>query len=106
MIDMADWREVASINELPLGKMKQVEIDGHRYLLANGNGTIYAVDDQCSHEDVSLYLGCIQGNNIKCSLHGSRFNLKTGEPLEDPATDPISTYEVRIEEDKVQLKLK
>lgn len=106
MIAMANWREVATIDELPLGKMKRMEIEGHRYLLANGNGTIYAVDDQCSHEDVSLYLGCIQGDNIKCSLHGSRFSLKTGEPLEDPATDPIGTYEVRIVGDKVLLQLR
>jgi 3-phenylpropionate/trans-cinnamate dioxygenase ferredoxin component len=107
MISMAgNWIEVATTTELPLGKMKRVEIDGHRYLLANGNGTIYAVDDQCSHEDVSLYLGCIQGDKIKCSLHGSRFSLKTGQALEDPATDPIGTYEVHIESGKVHLKPK
>jgi len=107
MIGMNDnWIEVATTAELPLGKMKRLEIDGHRYLLANGNGTIYAVDDQCSHEDVSLYLGCVQGDMIKCSLHGSRFSLKTGQPLEDPATDPIGTYEVRIESGKVHLRPK
>ncbi len=90
------WIEVASIDELPLGSMKRIEHAGHRYLLANANGRYYVVDDQCSHEDVSLYLGCIQGDNIKCSLHGSRFSLKTGEPLEDPATDPIGTYAVKL----------
>ena len=86
------WIEVAQIGELPLGRMKRVEIDGHRYLLANANGRYYAVDDQCSHEDVSLSLGCIQGDNIKCSLHGSRFSLVTGEPMDEPADTPIRTY--------------
>ncbi|MCU7846028.1 MAG: non-heme iron oxygenase ferredoxin subunit [Candidatus Thiodiazotropha sp. (ex Monitilora ramsayi)] len=98
------WVEVATIDELPIGKMKRVEIEGHRYLIANAEGNIYAVDDQCSHEDISLYLGCIQGENIKCSLHGSRFSLKTGEPLEAPADEPIGTYETRINVKKVLIK--
>ena len=95
------WIEAATLDELPLGTMKRVEHAGHRYLIANANGRYYAVDDQCSHEDVSLYLGCIQGDNIKCSLHGSRFSLKTGQPLEDPATDPIDTYAVKVEGKKI-----
>ena len=98
------WVEVATSDELPPGVMKRVDIEGHRYLLANANGTIYAVDDQCSHEDVSLYLGCIQGDNIKCSLHGSRFSLKTGEPLEEPATEPIGTYPVTVEKQRILIK--
>jgi len=96
-----EWIEVASLDELPLGSMKRIEYAGHRYLVVNANGRYYAVDDQCSHEEVSLYLGCIQGENIKCSLHGSRFSLKTGEPLEDPATDPIGTYAVKVEGQKI-----
>jgi 3-phenylpropionate/trans-cinnamate dioxygenase ferredoxin component len=100
------WVEVATTDELPPGVMKRVDIEGHRYLLANANGTLYAVDDLCSHEEVSLYLGCIQGDNIKCSLHGSRFSLKTGEPLEEPATEPIGTYPVEVEHTRVLIKIK
>jgi 3-phenylpropionate/trans-cinnamate dioxygenase ferredoxin subunit len=99
-----EWVEVASVDELPSGSMKRVEIDGHRYLIANAEGNFYAVDDQCSHEDVSLYLGCIQGENIKCSLHGSRFSLKTGEPLEEPADEPIGTYKIKVELKRILIK--
>lgn len=99
------WFEAAGVDELPPGRMKRLEVDGHSYLLANAGGDLYAVDDRCSHEDVSLYLGCVQGDNIRCSLHGSRFSLKTGEPLEEPATDPIATYAVRITDGKIFLKL-
>jgi 3-phenylpropionate/trans-cinnamate dioxygenase ferredoxin component len=95
------WVEVARLDELPKGSMKRIEIDSHRYLIVNAEGTIYAVDDRCSHEDISLYLGCIQGENIKCSLHGSRFSLKTGEPLEDPATESIGTYHIKIEAEMI-----
>jgi 3-phenylpropionate/trans-cinnamate dioxygenase ferredoxin subunit len=100
------WIEVATIDELPLGSMKRLKIDGQRYLLANANGRYYAIDELCSHEDVSLYLGCLQGDHIKCSLHGSRFSLKTGEPLEDPATDPIGTYAVKLDGHKILLQLR
>jgi 3-phenylpropionate/trans-cinnamate dioxygenase ferredoxin subunit len=98
------WIQIATIDELPLGKMKRVEIAGHRYLVANANGSYYAVDELCSHEDVSLYLGCIQGDNIKCSLHGSRFSLKTGQPLEDPATEPLSTYPVKLDGNRILIQ--
>jgi 3-phenylpropionate/trans-cinnamate dioxygenase ferredoxin subunit len=99
-----EWVEVANVDELPVGVMKRVEIDGHHYLIANAEGNFYAVDDQCSHEDVSLYLGCIQGENIKCSLHGSRFSLKTGEPLEEPADEPIGTYKIKVELKRILIK--
>ena len=95
------WIEVASIDEIPPGSMKRVEIDGHRYLIAHAEDDFYAVDDQCSHEEVSLYLGCIQGDMIKCSLHGSRFSLKTGEAMEEPATEAIGTYALKREANKL-----
>jgi 3-phenylpropionate/trans-cinnamate dioxygenase ferredoxin subunit len=98
-----DWIEVASTDEIPPGGMKRVEIAGQRYLIAHTEGAYYAVDDQCSHEDISLYLGCIQGDMIKCSLHGSRFSLKTGEAMEEPATEPIGSYAVKCENNRVYI---
>ncbi|MES9831656.1 MAG: non-heme iron oxygenase ferredoxin subunit [Candidatus Thiodiazotropha sp. LLP2] len=100
------WIEVSKSDELPPGKMKRFEFEQQRYLIVNAEGQIYAVEDQCSHEDVSLYLGCIQGQNIKCSLHGSRFCLKTGAPLEEPATESIATFPVKIEDNQILIQLK
>ena len=97
------WIEVAGLDEIPSGGMKRVEIAGRRYLIAHAAGAYYAVDDHCSHEEVSLYLGCIQGELIKCSLHGSRFSLKTGQAMEEPATEPIGTYAVKCENNKLFL---
>ncbi|PUB76099.1 MAG: non-heme iron oxygenase ferredoxin subunit [gamma proteobacterium symbiont of Ctena orbiculata] len=98
-----DWVQVARCDELQPGRMKRVDIDGRHYLIVNANGRIYAVDDLCSHEEVSLYLGCIQGDSIKCSLHGSRFSLKNGKPLDEPATEPIKTYPTKISSDLIYL---
>ena len=98
------WFEAARVDELPPGGMKRLEVDGHRYLLINTDGGFYAIEDRCSHEDIPLHLGCIQGDKIKCALHGSRFNLKTGEPLEEPATEPITTYPVHITDGRIYVR--
>ena len=81
--------------------MLQVNIAGKKLLLANTGGNIYAVDEMCSHEDYSLFLGCIRDGKIKCSLHGSWFDLKTGEALEEPADEPICTYDLVIRGDDI-----
>jgi 3-phenylpropionate/trans-cinnamate dioxygenase ferredoxin subunit len=100
------WIKAFEADELPLGGMKRFEFEQHRYLIVNVDNQIYAVDDQCSHEEVSLYLGCIQDHNIKCSLHGSRFCLKTGRPLEEPADEPIGTYPVKIDDNQILIQPK
>jgi 3-phenylpropionate/trans-cinnamate dioxygenase ferredoxin subunit len=100
------WIKAAEVTELPAGQMKRFDFEQHRYLIVNADNQIYAVDDQCSHEEVSLYLGCIQDHNIKCSLHGSRFCLKTGQPLEEPANEPIGTYPVKIDDNQILIQPK
>lgn len=81
--------------------MKPVQIGDRRLLLVNASGTYYVVDEMCSHEDYSLALGCIKGERIKCSLHGSYFDLRSGNPLEEPACEPIGTYRVAVSEDRI-----
>jgi len=100
-----EWIAVAGTEELNPGKMKRVDIEGGRILLANVEGEYYAVDDTCSHEDASLYLGCLEGDMIKCSLHGARFSLKTGAAMDEPADEPIATYAVKIEEQQIWIKI-
>jgi 3-phenylpropionate/trans-cinnamate dioxygenase ferredoxin subunit len=100
---MAEFIPVADIAECPIGKMLRVKVQGQRILLVHADSGLYAVDEMCTHEDVSLYLGCIKGDKIKCSLHGSYFDLKTGEPLEEPADEAIKTYAVKIDGTQVLL---
>lgn len=99
-----DYIEVADEHELQPGQMKKIEINGKKLLLANAQGQFYVVDEMCSHEDFSLFLGCIKGHSIKCSLHGSFFNLKSGEPEDEPACEAINTYPVKLENGKVWTK--
>ncbi len=92
---------VADEHELQPGQMKKIEVSGRKLLLANAEGQFYIVDEMCSHEDFSLYLGCIKDRSIKCSLHGSYFDLESGDPLEEPACEAIGTYSVTVKDGKI-----
>lgn len=88
--------KLTTISELKPGQMTCVELQQRRILLANVAGTVYAVDELCTHEDWSLCNGALKGESVECPLHGSRFDLKTGIPLDEPATQPLKTYPVVV----------
>ncbi|MGB1111048.1 MAG: Rieske (2Fe-2S) protein [Gammaproteobacteria bacterium] len=99
------YQAVAMVGEVPVGTMHCVQVAGKRVLIANVDGVFHAVDEMCSHEDYSLCYGALQGERIKCSLHGSRFDLKTGQPLDDPADEPINVFSVKVEGEQILLAL-
>jgi len=101
---MSDYIAIAAADELKPAQMKRIVVDGKRLLLCNSAGSLYCVDEMCSHEDYSLYLGCIKDGKIKCSLHGSYFDLVSGKPTCEPADVPIRTYALKIEAGQVWVK--
>ncbi len=100
---MTTFITVATLSELGPGMTKRVTVSGHPILLANVDGQVYACDDTCTHEDSSLYLGCLKGALISCTLHGSRFDVRSGLPQEEPATESLKTYEIQIEGDEIRI---
>lgn len=96
----------AKLEQVGVGKMFRVQLDGKLLLLANVEGTIHACDEMCTHEEVSLSLGALQGNCLKCSLHGSRFDLLTGKALDEPADEDLRIYPVKIEGDSIFVDIK
>jgi 3-phenylpropionate/trans-cinnamate dioxygenase ferredoxin subunit len=92
---------VARTDDLPPGKMICVDVAGKRVLVANVDGVYYATDDTCTHEDASLSSGSLNGELVKCPLHGSRFSLRTGEPMEDPAEEPLRCFQVQVRDGDV-----
>lgn len=81
---------------VPEGALRCVEAGGRKLLVANTGGRYFVTDDTCSHEDASLSTGSLQGETVKCPLHGSRFCLRSGRPLDEPADEPIRTYPVEL----------
>ncbi len=95
------WIDAAGVDELQPGQMKRLDAAGKPLLLCNAEGEYFCVDEMCSHEDYSLWFGCIQGKKIKCSLHGSYFDLASGNALTEPADCPLKTYPVKIDNGRV-----
>lgn len=95
----------ARLADIRPGRMQCTRLNGQRILLANVNGTLYATDELCTHEDHTLCNGALHGELVSCSLHGSRFNVRTGEPQEEPARVSLRTYPVRIDGDDILVKI-
>ena len=96
---------LASLKDLQTRKLICVKTDSYRILIALAEGTVYAVDDMCTHEDASLSKGSLHADCVKCPLHGSRFRLSSGEALDEPAEEALNTYPVNIEGDDIMVGL-
>jgi 3-phenylpropionate/trans-cinnamate dioxygenase ferredoxin component len=94
-------QRVASLSELAEDSAVRVEIGGTAVCLARSGGEVFAVGDRCSHADVSLSEGDVEDGTVECWLHGSSFDLRTGQPTGLPATRPVPTYPVTVEGDDV-----
>lgn len=69
------------------------------------DGEFFAVDDTCTHQDASLADGWVEGCEVECPLHASKFDLRTGAVDAPPAKRPIRTHEVTIDGDTVYITL-
>ncbi|MFD5733983.1 MULTISPECIES: non-heme iron oxygenase ferredoxin subunit [Streptomyces] len=91
----------AALSELEEDTPKRVELDGVPISLVRTEGEVFAINDICSHANVSLSEGEVEDCSIECWLHGSSFDLRTGKPNSLPATVPVPVYPVKIEGDDV-----
>jgi signal transduction histidine kinase len=84
--------------------MMSVELDGHRLLLVNAEGTPTAYEDQCVHQDAPLSDGALEGCVLRCARHGWKFDVRTGEGLE-PRNVRLRAYLVEVEGDEIRVGL-
>ena len=100
------FHRVASVGDLPEDALKRVEVDGTPICLAHtDDGSWYAINDICSHEEFELSEGELWGTSVECPQHGSRFDLRTGEPNMLPAVEPVPVYPVKVENGEVYVDL-
>ncbi|MGC1209391.1 MAG: non-heme iron oxygenase ferredoxin subunit [Ornithinimicrobium sp.] len=89
---------VCTLDDLPKVGAVLADIDGRKVAIARDSaGVVHAVDDTCSHANVSLSEGDVEGSEIECWLHGSSFDLVTGKPTSLPALIPIAVHTVHID---------
>lgn len=100
---MAQWREVCADSEFRrsykfIHRRKEIAL----FRLDDG---IYALDNVCSHEYSELSEGMVIDGQVYCPKHGSRFDVRSGEVRDLPATRPVKTYEVKVEDGVVFVKV-
>jgi 3-phenylpropionate/trans-cinnamate dioxygenase ferredoxin subunit len=99
--------EVCALDELPPGSMKLVPAGSITVGVFNCGGTLYAIEDRCSHDDGPLAEGDWDHDacTVICPRHGSQFDLATGRPLSLPAYVPVETFPVRVEDGIVKIEV-
>ena len=104
---MAEIIDVCTLEELPPGAMRLVEWEDLEIGVFNCGGTLYAIEDRCSHDNGPLAEGEFDSDNctVECPRHGSLFDLKTGEPKTLPAYVRVDTFPVIIEDETIKLEV-
>jgi nitrite reductase/ring-hydroxylating ferredoxin subunit len=126
-----EFIEVAKVDEIPSGKMKNVEVNGKEMVIANLDGKFYALSDKCSHMNAPLSMGNLKENVVTCPLHAAKFDVTTGKKVAEPKliapTEPLpqtwqkfmeragqfishiktydqDSYEIKVEENSIRIK--
>lgn len=94
---MPPWTRVCTTTELLPGQFTVAWDGGTAILVCNVDGSLYALEDRCSHQDYELSAGSLEGDEITCSLHGARFDVRTGAARCAPAYSPVRPFPVKVE---------
>jgi 3-phenylpropionate/trans-cinnamate dioxygenase ferredoxin subunit len=95
-----------SADAVAKGSSLHVEVEGVDIAIVHAeDDRFYAIHDECSHASVPLSDGEVDGCTLECWLHGSRFDLRTGEPTGLPATEPVPVYPVEVRDGSVYVSL-
>ena len=97
---------LAGLEELTVDQGHRVELgDEEAVALIRTADDVYSVVDVCSHEDYPLSEGWVEDHTVECALHGSRFDLVTGNPDSPPALRPVQIFPVKVDGDDVLVDL-
>lgn len=102
---MGKFVKVANVDDIPSGEALQVDVGGEPCALVRVDGDVYCVHDICTHEHAHLSEGFVEGFEIECPLHGSIFDVRSGEVKSLPATEDVKTFPVKIEDGEVHVEV-
>ena len=102
---MTNLVEVAQLNQLDRGQRKLVRAKGREVALFNIEGTLYAIDNSCSHSTGPLIEGRLSGTMVTCPWHGARFDISDGKCHSGPATTNVAIYPVHVEGEAIFIEI-
>jgi glycine betaine catabolism B len=99
-----DFVKVADTKDIQPSQMKEVEVNGQNICVVNVEGKYYAIGSICTHEGGPLADGTLEGYEVECPWHNSKFDVRTGEVRSPPASEPEPAYEVKVEGNNILIK--
>ena len=104
---MAETIDICPVSELPPGAMRLVEWEELEIGIFNCAGELLAIEDRCSHDDGVLVEGELDEATctIECPRHGSRFDLRSGKPVNLPAYEPVDTFPVTVQNGMIKIEV-
>ena len=100
---MTEFQTVAKASEIAPGEMTLVNVAGQDVVVANVEEALFASGNECPPVGGPLVEGELHGETVTCHWHATIFNVKTGQASEGPGTTAVPTYEVRLEDDEIQI---
>jgi len=94
---LSAYAKVCESSDVPPGTMLPVDVGRTRLMIVNVDGKLFAVDRICTHEEADLATGFLMESIVTCPLHLSRFDVKSGEVQNPPATKALGTYKLKVE---------
>ena len=101
---MSEWVDVIKHSVLAPSEHVLVDVEGVQVAVFNVNGSIYAIEDVCTHDGAEMASGQLDEDQLICPRHGARFCLKTGKALTPPAYEPVECFSVRIGAEMIQVR--
>ncbi len=102
---MAEFHKLATVEEVAPGEIKQYLVEDRFVALCNAEGEFYAFEDVCTHQFTHLSEGEFTDSEVKCPLHGAKFDVKTGAAKSLPAVKPVPKHEVKVENGTIYVAL-
>ena len=92
------------LSNLIEGKPVSITKNGKTICVARVGDEVFAIEDNCSHQDAALSEGTQDGYKIECWLHSAEFDLRNGEALTPPAVSPVKTFGVKINNNEIEIE--
>jgi len=99
-----DFVKVSDTKDIQPSHMKEVQVDGEKICIVNVDGKYYAIGSICTHEGGPLADGTLEGYEVECPWHGSKFDVRTGEVTNPPASEPEPRYQVKVDGTNLLIK--
>lgn len=100
-----EYQFAANTSDLNDGEKILVEVDEQLLIIFQVGGDYFCLDDICTHDGGTLSDGELDGHQIACPRHGAKFDVRCGKPLSMPATQPTGSHEVKVDGEKILVKL-